>query len=252
MTVNQEKIAKVKALLASAERDFAPAVLTTSFAFEGMVLVDIVAREHPGIEILTLDTGRLPPETYELMQKVNARYRRKVKVYYPETAAVERYVRLNGINGFYDSVAQRQDCCDVRKVQPLERALAGKKAWITGLRRAQSSTRQATAQSEYDRARGVQKFNPIVDWADDEIWAYLKAQDVPYNTLHDRGFLSIGCAPCTRAVEPGEHVRAGRWWWEADAPKECGMHFRKPDNAPQQVEYAQHAGKLQQTLRAVA
>jgi phosphoadenosine phosphosulfate reductase len=213
--------------LAEIATAFAPAAFGTSYGAEDMVLLDLIARHAPGIEVFTLDTGRLPEETYALMQNVRERYRVKVRIYYPDTRQVEDYVRINGINGFFDSVAQRKDCCHVRKVEPLKRALAGKKGWVTGLRRAQSQTRAALAASEYDPVHQLTKFSPLADWTLENVWAYIRRFDVPYNALHDRGFPSIGCAPCTRATEPGEDVRAGRWWWESADTKECGLHPAK-------------------------
>jgi phosphoadenosine phosphosulfate reductase len=222
----ETKIENAKTVLSGIERDFAPAALATSFGVEDMVLTDLIAKHAPGIEIFSLDTGRLPPETYELMQQTIERYRKKIRVYFPESAAVESYVRINGINGFYDSIAQRKDCCHVRKVEPLKRALASKKAWLTGLRREQAATRQGLALSEYDQDHGLQKFNPLIDWTHLDVWTYVSQFKVPYNVLHDRGYPSIGCAPCTRAIQPGEDVRAGRWWWEAAEYKECGLHVK--------------------------
>jgi phosphoadenosine phosphosulfate reductase len=230
-----QRIDLASATLADIATGFAPAAFGTSYGAEDMVLLDLIARHAPAIEVFTLDTGRLPEETYALMQRVRERYRVKVRVFYPDTRQVEDYVRINGINGFFDSVAQRKDCCHVRKVEPLKRALAGKKAWITGLRRAQSRTRAALPASEEDPAHRLTKFNPLADWSLDEVWDYLKRFDVPWNALHGRGYPSIGCAPCTRAVKPGEDVRAGRWWWESADTRECGLH---PARNKQQEEIA--------------
>jgi phosphoadenosine phosphosulfate reductase len=220
----EQKIEHTKALLTEIERNYSPVALATSFGVEDMVLTDLIAKNFPKIEIFSLDTGRLPPETYELMQKATERYRHKIKVYFPQGEAVENYVGVNGINGFYDSVVQRKECCYVRKVEPLRRALAGKKAWITGLRREQAPTRQDLGASEYDKDNGLQKFSPLIDWSHLDIWTYVSHFKVPYNVLHDQGYPSIGCAPCTRAVQPGEDIRAGRWWWESADQKECGLH----------------------------
>jgi phosphoadenosine phosphosulfate reductase len=224
----EQKIERAQALLAQIDSEYAPAAFANSFGAEDMVLTDLIAKHFRGIEIFSLDTGRLPPETYQLIQKASEHYRRKIKVYFPESAAVENYVRINGINGFYDSIAQRKDCCHVRKVEPLKRALAGKRAWITGLRRDQAPTRHNLSESEFDADHGLQKFSPLIDWTHLDIWAYISANHVPYNALHDLGYPSIGCAPCTRAIEPGEDVRAGRWWWENTDLKECGLHPAKP------------------------
>ncbi len=222
-----EKVAVTRNLLAQIEADYAPAVLTTSFGAEDMVLFDLIGKEFRGISIATLDTGRLPEETYQVWQRATERYRRKVEAYFPEAAAVEQYVRINGINAFYESVAQRKDCCAMRKVAPLKRALAGKRAWITGLRRAQAVTRKDLPVSEFDADHGLEKFSPLADWSEEDVWNYIRANDVPYNALHDAGYPSIGCAPCTRAIQPGEDIRAGRWWWEDPTGKECGLHVHE-------------------------
>lgn len=223
-----QKISLADKLLDSIAGDYAPATFANSYGAEDMVLTDLIAKNFPAIEIFSLDTGRLPQETYELMAQTTLHYKRKIKIYFPETAAVEQYVKLNGINGFYDSQAQRKDCCHVRKVEPLKRALAGKKAWITGLRREQAPTRKDLSDSEFDKDNSLQKFNPLIDWTEQDVWDYIKQFEVPYNALHDKGFPSIGCAPCTRAIKPGEDVRAGRWWWEDAQQKECGLHAKQP------------------------
>ena len=204
----------------------APAVLATGFGVEGMVLVDLIAKHSLPIRIVTLDTGRLPDETLALIDRVRERYGVPIEVYAPDTKALESFVAENGVNPFYRSVELRKECCALRKSEPLKRALAGKGAWITGLRREQSANRQETPFEEFDALHGLQKFNPLADWTADEVWRYVRANDVPYNALHDRGYPSIGCAPCTRAVQPGEDPRAGRWWWEVSQVKECGLHWR--------------------------
>ena len=208
-----------------------PAALASSFGAEDMVLTDLIARHALPIGVFTLDTGRLPDETYALIDRVREHYRLPIEVYYPDGRALEAYVRDGGINAFYRSVELRQGCCAIRKTEPLVRALAGKRAWVTGLRRAQSVTRNALAIEEFDTAHGIPKFNPLADWSDSDVWAYIRARAVPYNPLHDRGYPSIGCAPCTRAIEPGEDIRAGRWWWESPEHKECGLHRRSLDVA---------------------
>jgi phosphoadenosine phosphosulfate reductase len=208
--------------------DLQPAVFSTSFGAEDMVLLDLIRQHRLPISIITLDTGRLPEETYRLMQRVEERYGRCVLTVFPEAVAVERLVAANGINSFYESVNKRKACCAVRKLEPLARALAGKAAWITGQRAAQAVTRAELAPRERDAERGLDKLNPLFDWSEADVWSYIRAQDVPYNELHDRFFPSIGCAPCTRAITPGEDVRAGRWWWELPASKECGLHGGKP------------------------
>lgn len=221
------KIQKAKALLAKIEAGYAPAAFANSFGAEDMVLTDLIARGHPGIEIFSLDTGRLPEETYRLMEEVKLRCGVTIKMYFPEAAAVEQYVAAHGVNGFYDSVELRKRCCQIRKVEPLRRALRGKRAWITGMRREQSVTRNELQESEFDAANGLQKFNPLADWTRKDVWNYIREHETPYNALHDKGFASIGCAPCTREITAGEDERAGRWWWENGDTKECGMHPKK-------------------------
>jgi phosphoadenosine phosphosulfate reductase len=213
-------------LLRSAATRHAPAALASSFGAEDMVLIDMIARHALPIRIFTLDTGRLPDETHVLIDRTRERYGLTIDIYSPDTRLLETFVRDNGVNAFYRSVELRKACCAVRKTEPLKRALATKGAWITGLRRAQSAGRQAVAPEEIDPVHGLPKFNPLADWSDDDVWQYLRAHRVPYNELHDRGYPSIGCAPCTRAVEPGEDKRAGRWWWETSEHKECGLHPR--------------------------
>ena len=198
-----------------------------SFGAEDMVLTDLILREKLPIEIFSLDTGRLPVETYTLMGEVEQHYGTKLKVFFPKSDAVETYVRTHGINAFYESIEMRKACCHVRKVEPLQRALAGKKAWITGLRASQSATRTGLPTREFDAGNGLVKFNPLSDWSETEVWAYIRMHETPYNALHDQFYPSIGCAPCTRAIAVGEDVRAGRWWWEDPQSKECGLHVKK-------------------------
>jgi thioredoxin-dependent adenylylsulfate APS reductase len=202
-------------------------LLATSFQVDGMAILDMAWRIHPDIRVVTVDTGRLHPETYELMDRVRERYQIPIEVYYPDTAALERLVRENGVNPFYRSISLRFDCCGVRKVEPLKRALATGDAWIAGQRRDQLATRRHIRKVELDRTcPGKIKLNPLADWSDDDVWAYVRANDVPYNALYDQGYTSIGCAPCTRPVQPGDDPRSGRWWWEENLPKECGIHYR--------------------------
>lgn len=222
-----DKVEAAFSLLTAIEQEYAPACFACSFGVEDMVLVDLICRHAPGIEIFTLDTGRLPQETYDVMQKVKERYARPVKAYFPKAQAVEAYVQEHGPNGFYESVALRKECCGIRKVEPLKRALAGKKAWITGVRRGQSVTRRDLPLSEWDAEHGLQKFNPLITWSEDDVWDYVRRFDLPYNALHDQGYASIGCAPCTRAITMGEDIRAGRWWWEDSETKECGLHIKR-------------------------
>lgn len=198
-------------------------IFSTSFGQEDQVITQKIAKNKLPIEIFTLDTGRLFYETYDLWSKTIVKYGVSVKPYYPNTAAVEDLVSSNGINGFYQSVENRKSCCYVRKVEPLKRALQGNKVWITGLRAEQSPNRQNMQLLEWDEGNQILKYNPLLHWSMEEMLGYIKEEGIPYNTLHDKGFVSIGCAPCTRAIMPGEDARAGRWWWEA-SQKECGLH----------------------------
>jgi phosphoadenosine phosphosulfate reductase len=218
---------QLEQLLGRIGRDYAPSAFANSFGAEDMVLTDLIARKFRAIEIFTLDTGRLPQETHDLMRAVADRYDVEIRVYCPDAGAVQDYVNQYGVDAFYDSIALRQRCCEIRKIEPLYRALSGKKAWITGLRRAQSVTREGLPASEFDPVHGLEKFNPLHDWTESEVWAYLRAFNVPYNALHDKGYASIGCAPCTRAIAVGEDVRAGRWWWENAETRECGLHRKR-------------------------
>jgi phosphoadenosine phosphosulfate reductase len=218
------KTAAAAELLHRAVREYTPAAFGTSLGAEDMVLTDLIARHAPEVEVFTLDTGRLHGETYALLQRVSDLYDLRIRILAPQADALERYTLEHGINGFYQSVDQRKACCEVRKVEPLRRALAGRRAWITGLRRAQAVTRRELPEQEFDAAFAVEKFNPLSDWDESDVWAYILSFGVPYNPLHDRGYPSIGCEPCTRAITPGEDIRAGRWWWENADTKECGLH----------------------------
>lgn len=220
------KVETVIAVLRDIEQDYSPAILATSFGAEDMVLMDLICKHAPGIQIFTLDTGRLPKETYNLMQEVKTHYDKEIQVFFPDAGAIENFVTRNGPNAFYDSVDLRKQCCGIRKVEPLKRALEGKKAWLTGMRRSQSVTRAELPVSEWDDEHGLQKFSPLTDWSNGNVWAYIRAFEVPYNKLHDQGYASIGCAPCTRAITAGEDIRAGRWWWEDPESKECGLHVK--------------------------
>lgn len=211
----------------------APAAFSTSFGAEDMVVLDLIARDGLAIGVFTLDTGRLPEETYALMQQVEERYGpsfggRCFDTLYPDAGVLQELVARDGINGFYASVDKRKACCAARKVEPLARGLQGKRAWVTGLRAQQSPTRARLAARLPDEERGLTKFNPLHDWTEAEVWDYLRSRDVPYNALHDRSYPSIGCLPCTRAIAVGEAPRSGRWWWEHAETKECGLH---PSNA---------------------
>ena len=220
------KTTAARSLLRQIAGDFAPAVFANSLGAEDMVLTDLIVSDKLGIEIFSLDTGRLPLETYDLIAEVKKHYGLALKLYYPRHDLVETYTRDNGINAFYESVELRKGCCFVRKVEPLQRALAGQKAWITGMRAQQSATRDGLPVRAFDEGNGLEKFNPLSDWTEKEVWAYIKLNKVPYNALHDKFYPSIGCAPCTRAVTPGEDVRSGRWWWENADTKECGLHLK--------------------------
>ena len=214
------------AVIARAATRHAPAVLAASFGAEDMVLIDLIVRTRLPVSVFSLDTGRLPGETYDLIDRTRERYGIDIEVYFPDASTTEAHVREHGMNGFYRSVELRQRCCAIRKTEPLARALAGKGAWITGLRRGQSATRHDVEPQEFDPVHALPKFNPLADWSDADVWGHIRRHGVPYNRLHDRGYPSIGCAPCTRAIEPGEDVRAGRWWWERPETKECGLHGR--------------------------
>lgn len=219
------KVAALEALLARIAAEYAPAALANSLSVEDMVLTDAILRNDLALGIFTLDTGRLHQDTLDLIDVIEARYAMRIDVYHPDADAVANYVRTHGRDAFYASVALRHLCCDIRKVEPLKRALAGKRAWLTGMRRTQSVTREALPLQLHDDVHGLEKFNPLADWSEDEVWAYIRARGVPYNRLYDQGYRSIGCAPCTRPVVSGEDVRAGRWWWEQPESRECGLHL---------------------------
>ena len=218
-------IADTGATLARIASEHAPAVFASSLAAEDMVLTDLILKSKLGIGIFSLETGRLHKETLAMRDKVKERYGYEIALYKPQPEAVDAYVSQNGLNAFYDSIDMRKECCRIRKVEPLGRALAGKKSWVTGQRRAQSATRTSLMIEEDDPAHMMTKFNPLADWSEEDVWNYIRDNDVPYNALHDQGYPSIGCEPCTRAIQPGEDVRAGRWWWEDPDSKECGLHM---------------------------
>jgi phosphoadenosine phosphosulfate reductase len=223
----QAKRAQALELLKAAVAEFPAITFANSYGAEDMVLTDLIANEQLPIEIFSLDTGRLPAETYTLMADVENTYTIKPMVFFPRHEAVENYVRTHGINAFYESIELRKACCHMRKVEPLQRALSGKQAWITGMRAEQATTRSNLPTREYDAGNKLEKFNPLSDWTEKEVWAYIRMYSVPYNDLHDQFYPSIGCAPCTRAVAMGEDIRAGRWWWEDPTNKECGLHVKK-------------------------
>jgi len=224
------KRAQVLALLKNAVTELGAngaVTFANSMGAEDMVLTDIILREQLPIEIFSLDTGRLPGETYDLIAEVESTYNTKLRLLFPRHDTVEAYVRDHGINAFYESIDLRKACCHMRKVEPLQRALQGKKAWVTGMRAQQSATRAELPVRQFDESNGLEKFNPLSDWTEQETWAYIRIHNVPYNKLHDQFYPSIGCAPCTRAVAVGEDVRAGRWWWEDPTSKECGLHVKE-------------------------
>jgi phosphoadenosine phosphosulfate reductase len=215
------------AQLRSAVTEYGNVCYANSLGAESVVLTDLIWGAVPDIEVFSIDTGRLYPETYDLIERVQNRYGRKMLMYYPEATDLEGWVNTNGINGFRESAEQRHECCGIRKVAPFRRAVAGKSAWVTGIRRAQSASRAMAAPVEWDSEYGLHKVSPLLEWSETEIWDYIRKKRLPYNSLHDTGFPSIGCAPCTRAVQPGDDERSGRWWWERPESRECGLHPRR-------------------------
>ena len=199
----------------------------SSLGAEDQVILDMMTKCCKDFTVFTLDTGRLFPETYDLMDKTNKKYGLTIKVHFPDSEQVEKMVNTKGINLFYDSIENRKECCYLRKIEPLKKALPGNDIWITGLRKDQSLNRFYTKLVEWDEKFRIVKVNPLLKWTEKQVWAYIKENDVPYNVLHDKGFPSIGCQPCTRAVEPGEDSRAGRWWWESAEHNECGLHSKE-------------------------
>lgn len=200
--------------------------LASSLSIEDQMLTDILLKINPKARIFTLDTGRLFPETYSLIDRTNLKYGCKLEVFFPDSSQVEEMVRSQGINLFYEGIEQRKLCCKVRKINPLKRAFESLDVWISGLRREQSVTRQEMQLIEWDESSGLIKLNPLINHTEEEVWEYIHLHKTPYNKLHDQGFPSIGCQPCTRAIMPGEDLRAGRWWWENPEHKECGLHKR--------------------------
>jgi phosphoadenosine phosphosulfate reductase len=206
--------------------EFKKVCYANSLGAESVVLTDLIWSCVPDIQIFSVDTGRLYPETYDLIERLQNRYGRSLRIYYPQASDVEDWVSTNGINGFRDGISQRQGCCAVRKIEPFRRAISGHAAWVTGIRRAQSAGRALAAPVAWDAAYGLHKISPLLDWSEEEVWEYIRKKRLPYNALHDSGFPSIGCAPCTRAVAPGDDRRSGRWWWERGESRECGLHPR--------------------------
>ena len=200
--------------------------LASSLGAEDQVLTHMIAGIDKSIKIFTLDTGRLFPETYDLIEKTNSRYKINIEVFFPNADKVQQMVNSHGINLFYYSIENRKMCCHVRKIEPLKRAFSGLKVWICGLRKYQSVTRTNNQLVEYDEQNNLLKINPLINWTEEQVWNFIKSNRIPYNALHDQGFPSIGCQPCTRAIMPGEDVRSGRWWWERPEEKECGLHVK--------------------------
>lgn len=229
-----DKVARTEAVLAKAAA-LGDVALASSLSAEDMVLTALIAKACRPISVFAIDTGRLSQETLAMIEAAREKLGVDIEVFHPIESAVAAYVGDHGANAFYESLDLRKSCCHIRKVEPLERALKGKRGWITGQRRDQAATRTELATHEHDKARGIEKFNPLADWSWDDVLAYARALDVPINPMHARGYISIGCDPCTRAIRPGEDERAGRWWWENATSKECGLHVtalpeRRADN----------------------
>jgi len=214
----------VEALARLSEQFPGEIIFSTSFGWEDQVITHMIFTNDLPIKIFTLETGRLFPETYYVWNRTMEMYGKPIHAYYPNNVLLEQMVNAKGPSSFYESVENRKECCGIRKIEPLKRALAGNKCWITGIRAEQSANRLDMENIEWDEQNNLIKFHPIFDWTLDEVKEYIRVNNIPYNTLHDRGFPSIGCAPCTRAVQPGEDFRAGRWWWEDQSKKECGLH----------------------------
>jgi phosphoadenosine phosphosulfate reductase len=240
MTLNENDVKKIaeqlegkkaQEILKWAAEKFRPKIaFASSFGAEDVVIIDMLQKIDPKVKIFTLDTGRLHQKTYDLIDEIRKKYDIEIEMYYPDTASVEKMVREHGVNLFYTSPELRKLCCQVRKIEPLKRALKGLDAWITGLRRSQNVSRAEVQKVEVDHFNnGIIKVNPLADWTNEQIWDYIKSKKLPYNKLHDECFPSIGCEPCTRAIKPGEDLRAGRWWWEVDLTKECGLHPHKKE-----------------------
>jgi phosphoadenosine phosphosulfate reductase len=202
------------------------AAISSSLGAEDQVLTDIALKIDKKANIFTLDTGRLHPQTYDVMDATNLKYGIKIKIFFPKNEEIEKLYQTQGVNGHFESIENRKRCCNIRKMEPLKRALKPLKVWITGLRAAQSVTRADMPIIEWDENFEVIKVNPLINWSEDDVWNYIKTNNVPYNKLHDEGYPSIGCAPCTRAIKKGEDIRAGRWWWENPEHKECGLHVK--------------------------
>lgn len=215
-----ERLAKVASLF------HGRIIFTTSFGIEDQVISHKIFTGNLDIKVVTLDTGRLFSETYEVFARTLTRYKKKINVYFPHNQDIEDLLTQKGPFSFYNSIEDRKECCKIRKVIPLNRALAGMECWLSGVRSAQSDNRLAMNELEFDDERGFFKFHPLFNWTYEEVEDYIREENIPYNSLHDKGYPSIGCAPCTRAVVRGDDFRSGRWWWEKDGPKECGCHAK--------------------------
>jgi phosphoadenosine phosphosulfate reductase len=218
------RLSITESLLLLTKRFPGKVVFSSSFSYEDQVITDLILSNNIPVSIFTLDTGRLFAETYSVWNSTNEKYATKIKAYYPDNSLLEVYINEKGPNAFYESIANRKDCCFIRKVEPLKRALEGNAVWVTGLRTEHSPERKDLSLTEWDDNNKIIKYNPLLNWSNDEVKEYINKNNVPYNILHDKGFISIGCAPCTRAINPGEDSRAGRWWWEDAEKKECGLH----------------------------
>lgn len=222
----EHRAAAVRELLRGAVRDYGRLTYSNSLGAEAMVLTDIICTDFPEIDIFSIDTGRLHEETHSLLDRLRLRYGPRIRLVHPDAQALEALVSARGTNGFYESLDARLACCRVRKVEPFRRAIVGFKAWVTGVRRQQSAARARGLPVEWDAENSIHKVSPLLDWTDEHVWQYIRARRLPYNALHDKRYPSIGCAPCTRAVQPGEDARAGRWWWEQPETRECGLQPR--------------------------
>ncbi|HEX2494939.1 MAG TPA: phosphoadenylyl-sulfate reductase [Steroidobacter sp.] len=238
----QSLVQDTQALLELSLREYKDVVYSNSLGAEAMVLTDVICSYTPEIEMFTLDTCRLHEETLALLDRIERRYQRRIQLFYPDAQQIEKYVADNGVNGFYLGLEERQACCRIRKIEPFKRAIAGRKAWVTGVRREQSAERAQGEATAWDERYGLWKVSPLLDWTEEDVWAYIHARDVPYNALHDKGYPSIGCAPCTRAVEAGADPRSGRWWWEHPDSRECGLQPRRRV-IPLKVEPRRAAGQ---------
>lgn len=220
----ESRAAQVRQLLGEAVRQYGRVVYANSLGAEAMVLTDLICMDFPAIDIVSIDTGRLHEETHDLLERLQRRYGGRIRLIHPDAEDLTSLVQRQGTNGFFGSPGARQACCHARKVLPFQRFVAGYSAWVTGVRREQSKARALAAPIEWDGQHGLYKVSPLLDWTTTEVWGYIRARGLPYNPLHDRHYPSIGCAPCTRAVQEGEDSRAGRWWWEHPQSRECGLH----------------------------